>query len=48
MLQRGNDQPARFAESATSASLAGGPDAATIVWESDAGGNKTILCDRIR
>ena len=47
MLQRGTDQPERFAESATAASLASGPDAATVVWESDGGGKKTVLLDHI-
>ncbi len=47
MLQRGEDQPGLFAESAASASLASRPDAATVVWEADTGGKQTILLDRI-
>ena len=48
MLQRGTETPVRFAASAASASIASGPETATVVWESSANGAQTILLDRIR
>ena len=48
LLQRGTEAPARFAASATSASIASGPETATVVWESSADGTQTILLDRVR
>ena len=48
MLQRGNEAPMHFAEPAASASIASGPETATVVWESGAAGVQTILLDRLR
>ena len=48
MLQRGAAAPARFAESATAASLASGEASSVIAWEGTVGGAKTILLARVR
>ncbi|MEO8352717.1 MAG: exo-alpha-sialidase [Chthoniobacteraceae bacterium] len=47
ILQRGSKPPVPFAESASAAAIASGPDAAVVVWESSVGGNQTILLDRV-
>lgn len=47
-IQKGTQPPARFAEKAAWASIAGGSDAATVVWESGAGKSRTLLLERIR
>jgi len=48
VLQRGPEAAIHFAKSASSAAVASGPDSAIVVWESNAGAEKTILLDRIR
>ena len=48
ILQRDTETPTRFAENASAASLASGPETAVIVWESTMNGAKTILLDQIR
>ncbi len=48
MLKRGGEFPARFAENATAASIAGSPDAAIVAWEAEVNGAKTILLERVR
>ncbi len=48
ILQRGTEPPVRFAESASAAAVTSGPDAAVVVWESNAGGDPTILLESVR
>ena len=47
ILQRGTEAPARFAENAAAASIAGGLDSAVVTYEATVNGEKTILFDRI-
>lgn len=48
VLQRGDAPRVPFASAATAASLASGPESAALVWESAAGGRRTILFEAVR
>ncbi len=48
ILQRTDGAPAHFAENAASASIVSGPNVASIAWETNVSGAKTILFEQVR